>query len=217
VDKVVEVVMTEDRGKCTKQFARIVKRNVKSRLNQGKTVRFIARIVFQSIKTAAADLRFCRFLKARQPKPWRAFFGMEKQMKLKSIFLSLMILDLFTAVLFAQEHQSTNDTVTKMKIALNLSDSQVADITQVIDRYTDASNELQKSIDDGTVNQSAVDSQKEQLKAVEEQGIAQYLRSDQLSQWNMVQGQMDRQKGDDSSDSGTGSDEYSNLPRNNPS
>jgi hypothetical protein len=118
---------------------------------------------------------------------------------------------------FAQEHQSTNDIITKMKIALNLSGDQVADITQVIDRYVDASNELQKSIDDGTMNQSAIDSQKQQLKAVEEQGIAQYLRSDQLYQWNNIQGQMDQQKDKDSSDGDTGADEYSNLPRNNPS
>ena len=55
VDKVVEVVMTEGRGKCTKLFARIVKKNVKSPLSQEKTVRFIVRIVFQSIKMAAAN------------------------------------------------------------------------------------------------------------------------------------------------------------------
>jgi hypothetical protein len=53
VDKVVEVGMTEDRGKCTKLFARIVKKSVKSLLNQGKTARFIVRIVFRSIKIAA--------------------------------------------------------------------------------------------------------------------------------------------------------------------
>jgi hypothetical protein len=118
---------------------------------------------------------------------------------------------------FAQEHQSTNEIITKMKIALNLSDDQVANITQIIDRYVDASNELQKSIDDGTMNQSAIDSQKEQLKAVEEQGIAQYLRSDQLYQWNNIQSQMDRQKDKDGGDGDTSPDEYSNLPRNNPS
>ena len=31
--------------------------------------------------------------------------------------------------------------------------------------------------------QSAIDSQKQQIKAAEDQGIAQYLRSDQLSEW----------------------------------
>jgi hypothetical protein len=128
----------------------------------------------------------------------------------------MAFLIILTTPLYAQEHQSTNDIITKMKISLNLSDDQVANITQVIDRYTDASNDLQRSINDGTVNQSAIDSQKQQLKAVEEQGIAQNLRSDQLSEWNMIQSQIDQQKGNDSSDGDTGSDEYSNLPRNNP-
>jgi hypothetical protein len=69
VDKVVEVGMTEDRGKCTRLFARIVKKSVKSRLNQEKTVRFIARTVFQSIKIAAAD--FQKLLCERIQKPVR--------------------------------------------------------------------------------------------------------------------------------------------------
>ena len=51
----VEVVTTEDRGKCIKLFARIAKKNAKSLLSQEKTVRCTARTVFQSIKIAAAD------------------------------------------------------------------------------------------------------------------------------------------------------------------
>ena len=100
-----------------------------------------------------------------------------------------------------------------MKNVLNLSDDQVANITQVIDRYADASNELQKSIKDGTINQSAIDSQKQQLKAIEDQGIAQYLRSDQLSEWRNIQGQMGKQNDKNSSDSNEGADIYSNYPR----
>jgi hypothetical protein len=53
VDKVVEVVMTGARERCTKLFARIVKKNVKFHLSLERTVRFIARTVFQSIKKAA--------------------------------------------------------------------------------------------------------------------------------------------------------------------
>jgi len=53
VDKVVEAGMTEARERCTKLFARIVKKNVKFHLSQEKTVRFIVRTVFQSIKKAA--------------------------------------------------------------------------------------------------------------------------------------------------------------------
>jgi len=119
---------------------------------------------------------------------------------------------------FAQEHQSTSDIMTTMKNDLNLSDDQVAGITQVIDRYVDASNDLQKSIEDGTMNPSAIDSQKQQIKAAEYQGISQYLRSDQLSEWNNIQSQMDRQKDTYSSDSNSNADtdEYSNMPRSAP-
>ena len=60
------------------------------------------------------------------------------------IYGFLIILFIGAMPAFAQERQSTNDIITKMKTALNLSDDQVANITQVIDRYVDASNDLQK-------------------------------------------------------------------------
>lgn len=133
---------------------------------------------------------------------------------MKSIYGPLMVLMITAAPVFAQEQQSTNDIVTKMQHDLNLSDDQVTNISQVVDRYVVASKDLQKSIDDGTINPSAIDSQKQQIKAVEEQGIAQYLRPDQLTQWNNIQGQMGQQK-DEGGDSNAGADDYSNLPKNN--
>jgi hypothetical protein len=132
-------------------------------------------------------------------------------MGMKSIYLLLLILFMATMPAFAQEEQSANDIITKMQHDLNLSEDQVANITQIIERYTMASNDLQKSIEDGTINQSTIDSQRQQIKAAEDQGIAQYLRSDQLSQWNNIQGQMEQQKDKDPG-SNAGSDEYSNLP-----
>src|SRR5579863_3493889 len=105
-----------------------------------------------------------------------------------------------------------------MQHDLNLSQDQVANITQIIERYVDASSDLQKSIDDGTINPSAIDSQKQQIKAVEEQGIAQYLRSDQLSEWNNIESQDQKGEntgGDEPGEGDSGADEYSNLPKNN--
>jgi len=55
VDKVVEVVMTGALAKCTRLFVRTVNKNVKFHLSREKTVRFIARTVFQSTKIAAVD------------------------------------------------------------------------------------------------------------------------------------------------------------------
>ena len=110
---------------------------------------------------------------------------------------------------FAQNQQSANDIVLKMQHDLNLSEDQVAGVTQIVERYVDASNDLEKSVSDGTINQSAIDSQKQQIKAVEEQGIEQYLRSDQVSQWRMIESQEGDKGG-----SGGDADEYSNLPKN---
>ena len=42
------------RGRCTRRYARNAKKNAKSLLSQEKIVRYIARIVSQSVKTAAA-------------------------------------------------------------------------------------------------------------------------------------------------------------------
>ena len=51
------VVDTAGLVKCTRRLARIAKRNAKCLLNPGKTVRYIARIVFQSVRTKAVNLR----------------------------------------------------------------------------------------------------------------------------------------------------------------
>jgi hypothetical protein len=136
---------------------------------------------------------------------------------MKATYGILITLLIASTPVFAQESQSTNDIMTKMQHDLNLSDDQVSNITQVVERYNIASGDLQKSIDDGTINPSAIDSQKQQIKAAEDQGIAQYLRPDQLYQWNNIQNQMDQQKDEGMSDSNADVDEYSNLPRNAPS
>jgi len=131
-------------------------------------------------------------------------------MDMKVIGGFFLILFLARTPGWAQDQPSANDIVLKMQHDLNLSSDQVANITQIIDRYAAASADLQKSIEDGTINQSAIDSQRQQIKAAEDQGIAQYLRSDQLSQWNNIENQ-----GQKSSDAGQGDsdqDQYSNLP-----
>ena len=150
-------------------------------------------------------------------KPGGLLYWEGNDMKIRSVYPWIIALMVLTMPVLGQEHDSTNDIVSKMKVDLNLSDSQVAGITQVIDRYVDSSDELQRSIDDGTMNQSAIDSQRQQIKALEDQGLAQYLRSDQLAEWNNIQAQTDQQKDKDtgSADADAGSSEYSNLPRNN--
>ena len=47
----IRVVGSVDRGRCTRLFVRNVKKSAKSRLNQEKIVRYIARTAIQSVKT----------------------------------------------------------------------------------------------------------------------------------------------------------------------
>jgi hemerythrin-like domain-containing protein len=128
-----------------------------------------------------------------------------------------ILLSLCMAILpgYAEDQPSSNDIITRMQTSLNLSEKQVYNITPVIEKYVDQMQDLQKSINDGTINQSAIDSQKQQIKAVEDQGLSQYLDPNQISQWNYIQSQ--DQKGKDDADGGADADEYSNLPRDIPS
>jgi hypothetical protein len=197
VDKVVEAGMTEDRGKCTRLFARIVKKNVKSHLSQEKTVRFIAKTVFQSTKMAAVNIQtVLQEVKSPSGKLLAGF--------LLSFFIATM-------PALAQDSLSSNDIITKMKTQLDLQDDQVTNITPVIEKYTMAFEDLQKSIDDGTINPSAIDSQRQGIEAEETQELSQYLKPNQLSEWNSMQGQLYQQK--DTGDTNADSDTYSNLPR----
>jgi len=114
----------------------------------------------------------------------------------------------------ARDSQSPNDIIVKMKTELDLQDDQVFNITPIIEKYSMAFSDLQKSIDDGTINQSAIDSQRQGLEAQETQELSVYLKADQLSRWRDMQSQMDQPKDSGSGESDTAADEYSNLPQN---
>jgi len=47
----IKNLAVEDYGRCTKRFAQNARRNAKSLLNPKKTVQYIARIAFQSVRT----------------------------------------------------------------------------------------------------------------------------------------------------------------------
>ena len=198
----VVVVMTGALAKCIRQFARIVKKNVKSLLNQEKIVQFIARTVFQSIKMAAVNLQ--KVL----------------QVNLKPVRLVLAGFSIFfwtmASIALAQDGLNSNEIIARMKTTLDLQDDQIFNITPIIEKYTISFADLQKSIKDGTINQSAIDSQRQGLEASETQELSQYLKPNQLSQWRSLQGQMDATMGKEVSgrDDGTDSDndQYSNLP-----
>jgi len=133
-------------------------------------------------------------------------------MILKSIY-GILIASFFIATSsWSQDQMSSNDIITKMKNTLDLQEDQVHNITPIIDKYTTAMNDLQKSINDGTINSSAVDSQKQGIEAAETQEISSYLKPYQLSEWGQLQAQIYQQHNDGNSDADAGGDQYSNLP-----
>ena len=128
--------------------------------------------------------------------------------------IGLFIVLFFAAMSgFAQAQQSAEDIINKMKTDLDLREDQVAKITPIIEKYSMAFHDLQKSIDDGTINPSAIDSQRAQLKSAESQELSPYLKPYQISQWNSIQGQMEQMKDKDSNEGNAEADQYSNLPR----
>ena len=113
---------------------------------------------------------------------------------------------------FAEDPLGSNDIIAKMTRDLDLQQDQISNITPIIEKYSIAFADLQKSINDGTINPSAVDSQKQGLEAQETQELSPYLKPDQLSRWGSIQGQIFPQKDKDSGDENTDTDQYSNMP-----
>jgi septal ring factor EnvC (AmiA/AmiB activator) len=136
---------------------------------------------------------------------------------MKTIYGFLILLLIAAIPAFAQGLPSSDEIISKMKTQLDLQNDQVTNITPVIEKYTAAFEDLEKSIDDGRMNPSAIDSQRQEIESEETQELSPYLKAYQLSQWRDMQTQMYQQKDKDSSDdSDAGADEYSNLPKNTP-
>jgi len=138
--------------------------------------------------------------------------------------MNLKIISAFLIVFFiaalpagAQTQLSSDDIITKMKTDMDLQEDQVTNITPIIEKYTTAFGDLQKSIKDGTINPSTIDSQRQDLEASETQELSQYLKPYQLSEWRQMQGQLDQQKDNGNGDADPDADEYSNLPNSAPS
>ena len=81
-------------------------------------------------------------------------------MNMKTIYAFLIsMLIVWTPAHAQDDNESSNDIIVKMKTDLNLQEDQVTNITPIIEKYTTAFADLQKSIDDGTINPSVIDSQ----------------------------------------------------------
>ncbi|MDE2214751.1 MAG: hypothetical protein KGJ61_06490 [Candidatus Omnitrophica bacterium] len=131
--------------------------------------------------------------------------------------LVLVFFALAAVPAFAQEMRESDRIIASMRTQLDLQPDQIANITPIIQRYVVLFAELQKSIDEGTINPSAVDSQRQQLEETETQDISPYLKPYQLSEWRQMQAHLDRPKdnaggGEGADNSGDDSGEYTNYP-----
>lgn len=118
-------------------------------------------------------------------------------MKMKPIYACLIALFFVTIPVYAQdqsssdEHQppSADDIVAKMQTKLNLTQDQVAAVTPIIEKYSSKRDELRQNMEDGTGDRDSMRSQMKQLKADQNQELAQVLSSDQMSQLEQMQSQ----------------------------
>jgi len=108
----------------------------------------------------------------------------------KRIYVILLgVLFVVTGIAFAQQGgeppapPSASDMVAKMKQELNLTDTQVNQITPVIQ---DEVNQMQALMGQGT-DRDAVKTQMEALRQSTESKLSQYLTENQLAQWKNKQ------------------------------
>ncbi|MDE2028319.1 MAG: hypothetical protein KGK03_04090 [Candidatus Omnitrophica bacterium] len=130
------------------------------------------------------------------------------------VFAVFMVL--LSLPVLAQEMQESDNLIAQMRTTLDLQPDQVAGITPIIQRYVVLFANLQKSIHEGTINPSAVDSQRQQLEAAETQELSQYLQPYQLSEWRQMQAQLYRPSGANAGRSGDDPGQYTNYPVQNP-
>ncbi len=134
-------------------------------------------------------------------------------MKIKMMMV-LMVALMGLSPAFAQE---SYEVIAQMKTQLDLQDDQVYNITPIIEKYTLAFRDLEKSIADNTINPSAIESQRQSLEEAETQELSAYLKPDQLSRWRALQAQMNQsedQLDDEDVDADADDPKYTNYPTN---
>jgi hypothetical protein len=128
-------------------------------------------------------------------------------------FNLLIIAVFFVGTAWAQE-QDISSTIAKMRQELDLQQDQVTNITPVIQKYAVEFHDLDQSIQQGTINQSAVQSQRQGIEDAETQELSAYLKPNQLSEWRSMQAELYPSADSGSEGDNEGSDQYSNLPTN---
>jgi len=106
-------------------------------------------------------------------------------MRRKIIRHVLIILFLSTVSAYAQEAESVNDIVVKMKNELNLTQQQTDAVKPIIEEDMARREELRQGIQDQAMitDRATIESKIEQLDQDENQKLSQILTKDQMNKW----------------------------------
>ena len=127
-------------------------------------------------------------------------------MTMKSFYASLMVLFFTTIPVFAQDQQppSADDIVSKMQSKLNLTQDQVTAVLPIIEKYSSKREQFRQNMEDGTADRDSIRGQMKQLKEDEKQDLSQVLSSEQLGQWEQMQGQRHKHSSEGGGDNAGG-------------
>ena len=136
---------------------------------------------------------------------------------MKPIYILFIALLFSTIPTFAEDQPSSNDIMQKMQTTLDLQEDQITNITPIIEKYENTFHDFQKSVDDGTINPSAIDSQRQGIEDEETQDLSQYLKPNQITEWRQMQKEIYEKGNQDSGEGSADADGTSNLPNYKPS
>ena len=123
-------------------------------------------------------------------------------MKYKIIATCILISLFFSAILtYAQEEQSTDEVLAKMKIKLSLTQVQAAAVKPIIEEYADKYQHLTQNSGQLFTNKRNINIRIEQLRTEENEKLSQILTPDQMKKWDQRESVKSFLNQDEASDS----------------
>ena len=123
-------------------------------------------------------------------------------MKHTIITTYILISFFFPAILvYAQEEQSTDEVLAKMKIKLSLTQVQAAAVKPIIEEYADKYQHLTQNSGQLFTNKRSINRQIEQLRIEENEKLSQILTPNQMKKWDQresVKGFLNQDEANDS-------------------
>lgn len=113
------------------------------------------------------------------------------------------------------DERSPSSILARLQYELDLQPDQINTITPIIEKYAVAFQDLQTSINDGSINPTSIPTQWQGLEDQETQEISGCLKPYQLTEWRRLQSQIYKPDDPHYANSANSDDEYTNLPRYN--